>query len=96
MTTKTQQKIERGYNFCEKCSKNEASVFKIETHHIIYKSEKPKHEHIEHDLNKIVLCDECHKWYHDKKIRRNHLIEERKLYLLFGTDIWRYEKSADD
>lgn len=95
MTTKQQllkaQYDEFGYNFCERCKKNRGHMFRLDEHHIIYRSEKPNHSEIENKLNKILVCNECHDWYHDIKSRRAHLIEERNLVELFGNSILNFK-----
>ena len=78
------QAIENENYFCQKCGVSQKS---LECHHIVWRSEIPRHE-LKHDLrNLIFLCIECHKWYHDKKCNRNELVEDRKLYKLFGDKI---------
>lgn len=80
------EKIDRyGYWFCDKCKIND--TYHCSMHHIIYRSEKPKHEHLHNKRNLIDLCAKCHNWFHAKKDRRNYLIEERNLTELFGNDI---------
>lgn len=74
-----------GYIFCERCGTT--TSYQFEMHHIIYRSEKPNHEHLHNKLNLINLCIECHNWYHKAKANRNELVEERKLYELFGEDV---------
>jgi len=82
------EKIEEyGYLFCDKCGTNK--TYQWETHHLIYRSEKPNHEHIHHERNLIDLCIKCHNWFHEKKARRNPYVEERNLVELFGNDILR-------
>jgi hypothetical protein len=79
------------FNYCERCGK--PKPFKLDEHHIIMKSEKPKHKELDNERNKILLCSDmdngCHSWYHAKKSRRNDLIDERKLEELFGNNIKR-------
>ena len=74
-----------GYWCCDKCGRN--NTYNYSMHHIVYRSEKPKHEHLHNEKNLIDLCMKCHLWFHEKKDRRNYLIEERKLTELFGNDI---------
>jgi hypothetical protein len=75
---------EKGYICCEKCGRNDG---RIETHHIVYRSEKPNHEHLHSKENLIFVCVLCHNWFHKAKGNRNELVQERKLNLLFGNDI---------
>lgn len=74
-----------GYIFCEHCGTT--STYQFEMHHLIYRSEKPNHEHLHDKRNLINLCIKCHNWYHKNKSNRNELVENRKLYELFGDDI---------
>ncbi len=81
-----QAKIEKyGFLFCDKCNTNNS--YQWEMHHLIYRSEKPKHKHIHNERNLIDLCMKCHNWFHKKKDRRDYLIKERNLTELFGNDI---------
>lgn len=74
-----------GYLFCEKC--NTVETYQWEMHHLIYRSEKPLHKDLHNPRNLINLCMKCHNWYHKAKSNRNQIVEERKLYELFGNDI---------
>lgn len=71
-----------GYAICQVC-------FHVgtETHHIIYRSEKPGHKHIHDIRNLLRLCKEHHGWFHAVKGRRDKLVEERNLTELFGNSI---------
>lgn len=73
-----------GYLYCERCKR---SNVRFETHHIVYRSEKPKHEYLHNPINLIVVCVSCHNWYHSKKGNRNELVISRKLNEYFGNDI---------
>ena len=70
---------------CESCFTDKGGIF--ETHHIVYRSRKPKHEHIHHERNLILVCRKCHNFYHEKKGNGQHLIYERNLTELFGNSI---------
>lgn len=80
---------EFGYKFCEECKTNQSLRF--ETHHIIFASEKPRHEHLHNERNLILLCIACHNNFHSGKTKgkRLHLIEKRGLVELFGNSILR-------
>lgn len=77
---------QHGYTFCEHCQKSNG-VYKFEVHHIIFRSEAPKHEHLHNPKNLIILCSDCHNGnknsFHSNKDKRNYLIEKRKLDDLF-------------
>lgn len=77
--------LNHGYLFCERCKTNQ--TYQWEMHHIVFRSEKPLHEHLHNKRNLVNLCMKCHNWYHKEKSNRNELVEERKLYELFGDDI---------
>ena len=81
------QKIvdEHGYIHCQDCGINNSLRF--ETHHIVFRSEKPLHENLHKKENLIVLCIKCHNEYHKKKGKRNKLVEDRGLQYLFGNDV---------
>lgn len=71
-----------GYIFCQKCGKNKCG-FKFEFHHIVYRSEAPKHPNLHDKINLILLGSECHDWFHKDKSRRDYLIKERNLKDIF-------------
>lgn len=73
-----------GYLFCERCGVTNS---KFEAHHIVYRSEKPRHEHLHDKKNILNLCVKCHNWYHIHKNNRNEVVEKRELHLLFGNDV---------
>lgn len=77
--------LNHGYLFCEKCGTNK--TYQWEMHHVIYRSEKPLHKYLHDKRNLINLCMKCHNWFHKNKSNRNEIVEERKLYELFGDDI---------
>lgn len=77
---------ENGFLECERCK---STGVRLETHHIIFRSEKPNHEHIHNERNLITVCVPCHNFFHKKKNVRNYLIEERGLEELFGKGILR-------
>ncbi len=82
----TQRQIdEDGYIHCEWPGCNE--TYLLEDHHIIYRSEKPGHENLHEPPNLIRLCKGHHDWIHESKANRNQLVEDRRLYLLFGNDV---------
>jgi 5-methylcytosine-specific restriction endonuclease McrA len=77
--------LQHGYLFCEHCTTNQ--TYQWEMHHIIFRSEKPNHEHLHNSKNLINLCIKCHNWFHQNKSNRNKIVEDRKLYELFGEDV---------
>jgi hypothetical protein len=81
---------EHGEIRCEKCGTNHSIQFS--THHIIYRSERPKHPALNALANLIHLCFDCHEWFHKSKANRNPWITKRKLHLLFGR-IWGYDNA---
>lgn len=81
-----QEIIERdGFISCQHCSTSQ--TYQWETHHIIYRSEKPKHPHLHDKVNLIVLCMKCHNEFHKNKGTRDSIVIERKLNELFGDDV---------
>jgi hypothetical protein len=73
---------------CENCKTTRSIQFS--THHIVFRSERPKHPELNNPRNLVYLCYNCHESYHKQKNSRNHLVEERKLTELFG-NIWGYD-----
>jgi hypothetical protein len=76
--------IEAEKYFCYRCGVSQKN---LECHHIIWRSEIPRHEEKHNHRNLIFVCSECHAWYHDKKGNRNSLVEKRKLYNVFGEKV---------
>jgi len=76
--------IEAEKYFCYRCGVSQKS---LECHHIVWRSEIPRHEEKHNHRNLIFVCAECHAWYHDKKGNRNSLVEKRKLYKVFGEKV---------
>lgn len=76
-----------GYTYCEICGK----TGRVQGHHLIFRSEKPKHPFLHDKRNKVLVCGTdttgCHGDAHRDKGWRNEIVEERKLYLLFGEDV---------
>lgn len=79
---------EKWYRYCEHCWVNQS--LRWEHHHIIYRSEKPKHEYL-HDIRNILhLCIKCHNEFHKHKPMRESYVRERKLQDLFWNDVLLY------
>lgn len=70
-----------GYLCCQLCGASHS--FSWETHHIVYRSEAPKHKNIHNEANLLFCCTKCHTFLHKKKSNRDELVKERRLYLLF-------------
>ena len=66
---------------CELCGIRNA-IFDI--HHIVFKSEIPKHPEVNNCRNLIFVCRECHILLHTHKRDRDSLIKERELEKLFN------------
>lgn len=77
---------------CERCGRD-GRYATIEVHHIVYRSEKPRHEHLHSFENLMCLCLTCHEWIHENKGRRDQIVAERKLNLIFGDDVLNKSKS---
>lgn len=63
---------------CEICGN-----FASDIHHIIYRSEAPRHPFLHHPVNLIALCRKHHEFFHKKKSNRGYLVKERKLDVIF-------------
>ena len=75
-----QQIKNRGNNYCERCQK----VCQPECHHIIFRSEAPKHKHLHFPANLFLCCNSCHRWFHERKENRIDIVKERNLKLFFN------------
>ncbi len=76
---------EKWYIYCEECWTT--NTLRFEHHHLVYRSEKPKHKHL-HDIRNIFMCCiKCHNQFHKDKSKRNDIVRERELHLLFWNDI---------
>lgn len=73
---------ENGYIYCQNCHKSRA--FKFEVHHIIFRSERPKHPFLHNKKNLIILCSSCHEFFHKVKSWRENLVKERGLDEIFN------------
>jgi len=69
-----------GFIYCEVC-KNSNATFHV--HHLIYRSEAPKHPELNNHLNLINCCAQCHHDFHSHKALRNDIVIERGLEELF-------------
>jgi len=70
-----------GYNQCERCGCTNS--VKYEVHHIVFRSEAPKHENIHHEDNFLFCCITCHNELHKRKKERDSLLKIRKAKNLF-------------
>ena len=55
----------------------------IEKHHIVYRSEAPKHKNLNNPQNILLCCTKHHKRMHEKKDRRRDIVIERDLSSLY-------------
>ena len=79
------------YPHCERCERSDR--YKFSFHHIVYRSEAPKHPNLHHPDNLIHVCDYCHNYFHESKARRIYLINERRLFKLFPKILQKYDNS---
>jgi hypothetical protein len=82
---KSAMKEHYGYLFCEHC--NTSTSPRWETHHIIYRSEKPRHPNLHDKDNLIIVCIMCHNDFHKHKGMRDNLVKSRGLDKIFGVDV---------
>ena len=80
-----QQLDQRGHIYCERCETSQS--FKFHCHHLVFRSEKPKHHAIHIVENLMIVCDKCHEIFHADKSVRNDIVEQRRLNEVFGNDI---------
>lgn len=82
---KTEIIEKHGYLFCQYCGSNNS--LRWEGHHLIFRSERPLHEHLHDKENIILLCIKCHNEFHRNKETRNEIVKERKLNEIFNLQI---------
>jgi len=75
----------KGFIYCEFCQTSWSPRF--ESHHLVYRSEKPLHKHLHDKKNILIVCIGCHNMLHKHKGLRNKIVELRKLNELFGNDV---------
>lgn len=63
---------------CERCK-----AVAVDIHHIVYRSEAPNHELLDHPVNLIAVCRSCHEYYHSDKSNRQELADNRQLAIIF-------------
>lgn len=74
-----------GYVYCQSCNTSNSPRF--EAHHLIFRSEKPNHKNLHDKENILLVCIKCHNEFHKNKSKRNEIVENRNLQLLFGNDV---------
>lgn len=72
--------------YCEICGPSKP-VENLQLHHIIFRSEVPRHPQKHSRINTILLHPECHMWLHEKKSNRDSIIRKRKLWEIFPEKI---------
>ena len=72
----------KGYLYCEDCLRSNSLRFEV--HHIVFRSEAPRHPKLNSKENLILLCRKCHCAYHNQKDLRKKLVEKRNLKTLFN------------
>lgn len=70
-----------GYELCEECGRSNAAPYQV--HHIVYRSEAPRHPNLHNARNLILICAACHGFFHRNKANREGLVKKRRLYELF-------------
>lgn len=75
---------EHGHLLCQRCKRVDRP---LETHHIVFRSERPGHPMLHDLINLILLCDECHDLFHDNKHIRIVILIERELHIVFGIGV---------
>ena len=69
------------FYMCQHCWVNNS--LRWETHHLFFRSEKPRHKNLHNPLNLLRVCIRCHNLFHKVKSTRDPYIEARKLNELF-------------
>ena len=68
--------------YCEECGRR-GNYTKIEEHHIIFRSELPRHPKRHCRENVLILCEACHRKFHEHKKIRDKWIIKRRLWEVF-------------
>lgn len=89
---KREIRAEKGWLVCQRCGRDLEGLA-VHCHHIVFRSEKPNHEFLHDKRNLVIVCPECHEWYHESKGNRDQIVADRKLNLLFGDDVLNKSKS---
>jgi predicted nucleic acid-binding Zn ribbon protein len=71
-----------GYIYCEYCGVSNS--IKYEAHHIIFRSERPRHINLHNKKNILIVCINCHNLLHKNKSLRDVIVNERNLHSLFN------------
>lgn len=69
---------ECGHVYCQNCGTSQS--LRWEMHHIIFRSEAPRHKNIHHKNNSLFCCIQCHNNFHSKKSLRNKIVTDRELW----------------
>jgi DNA-directed RNA polymerase subunit RPC12/RpoP len=69
------------YVKCQHCSISNS--LRRENHHLIFRSEAPKHKNIHNIRNILFVCIKCHNEFHKNNSIRKQYIIDRKLWELF-------------
>lgn len=77
-----EMEMDYGYIFCQWCKRSNA--FGFDVHHIVFRSEKPRHPMLHNKANLIIVCRDCHKDFHSNKNLRESLMLERGLNEMFN------------
>ncbi len=77
------------YRFCEHCWTSNS--LRWEHHHIIFRSEKPKHPNLHDKENILHCCIKCHNLFHKEKKIRNDIVRKRWLDKIFWPDVIIYK-----
>ena len=90
---KKQLKEEMGdYPPCGRCGVTNGIGYSF--HHIVFRSEAPRHRNLHCPENLIWVCNGCHRWFERKKDRREYLIKERGLVEKFPILLMKYNDNA--
>ncbi len=71
-----------GFYFCTHCNRT-VSKYRMETHHLFWRSEYPNHKNLHDKKNLKLLCKKCHDDFHNVKSMRDNIVKERGLKKLF-------------
>lgn len=69
------------YVKCQHC--NISNSLRRENHHLIFRSEAPRHKNIHNTRNILFVCIKCHNEFHKNNSIRKQYVVDRKLWELF-------------
>lgn len=70
-----------GFLSCQVCGTS--NTLRWEVHHVVYRSEAPRHANLHSIDNLLICCIQCHNDLHSNKKLRRKIVSDRKLWQSF-------------